>query len=282
MRVGFVGLGDIGLPMAERLAETGFDVSVLDTDKTRTELLRSPSARVAQSMGDFADCEVVGLAVPDDDTVRRVLVRDRLLELLPEGATVLIHSTVLPRTARELEAEGRRSGVLVADAPVSGGAARARSGDLAIVLGGSAEALDKVQKVLDALASKVVHAGPSGAGAAVKLTNQLAMLAALAAIQEGMALSAHYGADESSVLSALQAGTGDSWVARNWGFFDDLARSYNERGVPVQLRPWSKDLWDVVASAREADLRVPLGAALSQFLADAVEGHASAAAGGER
>jgi 3-hydroxyisobutyrate dehydrogenase-like beta-hydroxyacid dehydrogenase len=277
MRVGFVGLGDIGLPMAERLAETGFDLSVLDTDSNRAAALRSSGAKVAQSTSDLADCEVVGLAVPDDDAVRSVLIGDRLLELLPAGAAVLIHSTVLPRTAQELEAEGLRSGVLVADAPVSGGAARARSGDLAVVLGGSTDAVEKARKVLESLSSTVVHAGPAGAGAAVKLANQLAMLAALAAIQEGMALAAHHGADEGSVLTALQAGTGDSWVVRNWGFFDDLARSYNERDVPVKMRPWSKDLWDVVASAREADLRVPLGAALSQFLADAVEDHASAA-----
>jgi 3-hydroxyisobutyrate dehydrogenase-like beta-hydroxyacid dehydrogenase len=277
MRVGFVGLGDIGLPMAERLAETGFDLSVLDTDSNRAAALRSSGAKVAQSTSDLADCEVVGLAVPDDDAVRSVLIGDRLLELLPAGAAVLIHSTVLPRTAQELEAEGLRSGVLVADAPVSGGAARARSGDLAVVLGGSTDTVEKARKVLESLSSTVVHAGPAGAGAAVKLANQLAMLAALAAIQEGMALAAHHGADESCVLRALQAGTGDSWVARNWGFFDDLARSYNERDVPVKMRPWSKDLWDVVASAREADLRVPLGAALSQFLADAVEDHAAAA-----
>jgi hypothetical protein len=76
------------------------------------------------------------------------------------------------------------------------------------------------------------------------------------------------------VLEAVTTSTGDSRVARDWGFFDDVSRAYDEGGTPVRERPWSKDLWDVVAAARAADVPVPVAALLSQFLAARVEAHA--------
>jgi 3-hydroxyisobutyrate dehydrogenase len=76
------------------------------------------------------------------------------------------------------------------------------------------------------------------------------------------------------VLEAVSTSTGDSWITRNWGFFDRVAAAYDEAGTPVRNRPWSKDLWDVVAAARESDVQVPLAGLLAQHLADRVEAHA--------
>jgi 3-hydroxyisobutyrate dehydrogenase len=282
MRVGFIGLGDIGMPMCERLVEAHFDVVASDLDDAKTKRLAGRGAMAARAVADFADCRVVGLAVPDDATVRSVLLDDGLLETLGRDAVVLIHSTILPTTAQELQEHASAAGVFVVDAPVSGGAARARAGDLVVMLGGDAKAIGLAGPVLDALSRESFHAGASGTGAALKLVNQLAMLASLAAIQEGMELAVHYGISPDLVLGALAEGTGDSWVVRNWGFFDDLARAYDANGVAVRFRPWSKDLWDVVASARSADVRVPLAATMSQYLADAVEQHAANASDEER
>lgn len=281
MQVGFVGLGDIGMPMARRLVDQGFSVLGLDTDAGKSAALASSGAQVAEAAKDLYDCDVVGLAVPDDSAVEGVLLFGGLLDALKEGSVVLIHSTILPETARRLAKEGTRRGITVSDAPVSGGAARARQGDLAVMLGGDPQVMTAAGSVLAALASHAVHVGPSGAGAATKLANQLAMLAALAALQEGLALAEHYGAEEKTVLQVLGYGTGDSWVGRNWGFFDDLVRTYDAAGVPVRNRPWSKDLWDVVASARAADLPVPVAGVLAQILPDAVEQHSSSAAKGQ-
>jgi 3-hydroxyisobutyrate dehydrogenase len=282
MRVGFIGLGDIGMPMCERLVEAHFDVVASDLDDTKTQLLAGRGATAARSVADFADCQVVGLAVPDDVTVQSVLLHDGLLETLGQDAVVLIHSTILPATAQALQARASAAGVFVVDAPVSGGAARAGAGDLVVMLGGDAEAIGLARPVLEALSRQSIHAGASGTGAALKLVNQLSMLASLAAVQEGMELAEHYGVSPEAVLRALAEGTGDSWVVRNWGFFDDLARAYDANGVAVRLRPWSKDLWDVVASARDVDVRVPLAATMSQYLADAVEQHAANASDEER
>ena len=269
MRVGFIGLGDIGMPMALNLIDQGFDVVGSDLAEDKRARLEEGGGRLSSDLTDFADCEVVCLAVPDDAVVESILVDQGLAGIVAAGATFLIHSTVLPTTVERLASADGRDRIL--DAPVSGGAARARDGSLTVMLGG--EPSPDAQRVLDALGT-TVRCGRVGAGAAVKLANQLAMLASLQALYEGLELTAAFDVADSLVLDVFQSSTGDSWTARNWGFFDDLAKAYDRADVDVSYRPWSKDLWDVVAAARHAGTRAPLAALLSQILADEVEDHA--------
>lgn len=270
--VGFAGLGNIGAPMAGCLLRAGYPLTVLDPRPSAVAPLRDAGATVAADPTGLASCEVVALAVPDDAAVEQVLVGDGLLDRLPDGATVLVHSTILPPTAQRLAARAAAAGrVAVLDAPVSGGAERAAAGTLAVMVGGPADALETVRPVLEALAAEVVHAGPAGAGAAVKLANQLAMFAALAGVEEALALARRHEVAEDTALRVLRAGTGDSWVARTWGFFDSLKADYDAAGTPVAYRPWSKDLWDVVAAARAGGLSLPVAGLLAQLLPDQVE-----------
>jgi 3-hydroxyisobutyrate dehydrogenase len=271
MTVGFIGLGDIGLPMALRLVDAGLEVIGADRRDEPRDSLREHGGRIAAGLDELAGCDVLCLAVPDDDAVEQVLFGSGLVEKLPAGAAVLVHSTILPPTAPRLAEAAAGHDVAVIDAPISGGAKRARSGELTIMVGGEPSA--GAREVLDALGT-TVHAGPVGAGAALKLANQLAMLASLQALYEGLALAEHFGVEEPVVLETLASSTGDSWVARNWEFFDELVRNYDRSGTPVEFRPWSKDLWDVVATGRQAQLPMPLAALLSQILSTAVEDHA--------
>lgn len=271
MRVGFIGLGNIGMPMARRLVDAGHDVAGVDTVAARTDELSGAGGDRVQEPAQLADRDVVCLAVPDDAACRAVLLDSGLLDELGEGAAVLLHSTLLPETARDLAERGAERGVAVHDAPVSGGAERAANGSLTLMVGGDPE--QRPTEVLETLGS-VVRCGPVGAGAAVKLANQLSMLASLGALHEGLALAERYGASERTVLDVLSTSTGASWCVESWGFFDDLAGVYDDAGVPVRYRPWSKDLWDVVATARQADLPVPVAAILAQVMPERVEQHA--------
>ena len=202
-----------------------------------------------------------------------------LLPLLQPESVVLIHSTVLPGTARRLAALAEARDIQLLDVPVSGGARRALAGALTVMAGGRPEVLDRVRPVLDSVADEVIHAGPAGAGAAVKLANQLMMFATLAGVQEALDLASAYDVPEDVVLNAVSTSTGESWITRNWGFFDEVAAAYESSGTPVRDRPWSKDLWDVVAAARERDVRVPVAGLLAQHLADRVEARARKGAG---
>jgi 3-hydroxyisobutyrate dehydrogenase len=273
-RIGFVGLGNLGRPMSEALVNDGWTLSVYDRDPARADGL---SAEIVGKPAELAGCAVIALAVPDDEAVTQLL--DELIPVLAPGSAVLVHSTILPGTAQRLASLLEDHGLGFLDVPVSGGAERALAGTLTAMVGGRPELLDHVRPVLDSVAADVIHAGPAGAGAAVKLANQLMMFAALAGVQEALALAGAYGVPEEVVLEAVGTSTGDSWITRNWGFFDQVAAAYDRAGTPVRDRPWSKDLWDVVAAAREHSVPVPLAGLLAQHLADQVENHARKGAG---
>jgi 3-hydroxyisobutyrate dehydrogenase-like beta-hydroxyacid dehydrogenase len=260
--------------MAEALLRDGWTLSVLDRHPDRAAGL---DAQVVRQASELANSQLVALAVPDDQAVSSIL--DELLPLLQPESVVLIHSTVLPGTARRLAALAEARDIQLLDVPVSGGAGRALAGTLTVMAGGRPEVLDRVRPVLASVADEVIHAGPAGAGAAVKLANQLMMFAALAGVQEALDLASAYDVSEDVVLNAVCTSTGESWITRNWGFFDDVAAAYESSGTPVRDRPWSKDLWDVVAAAREQDVRVPVAGLLAQHLAERVEARARKGAG---
>jgi 3-hydroxyisobutyrate dehydrogenase-like beta-hydroxyacid dehydrogenase len=277
-RIGWVGLGNLGQAMALALLRDGWPISVRDAAPEKAEPCAAEGARVVASPAALADCGLVAVVVPDDAAVERVLEGpDGVFAAgLERGSVVVVHSTVLPRTAQRLAEAASERGLDLLDAPVSGGADRALEGDLTIMVGGEARTLERVRPVLDRLGSQVLHQGPAGAGEATKLANQLMMCAALAGVHEALDLAESYGVEREAVLGAVATSTGDSWVARNWGFFDRTATAYDEGGTPVRERPWSKDLWEVVAAARAADVPVPVAGLLAQYLPGRVETHAAA------
>ncbi|WP_433157239.1 NAD(P)-dependent oxidoreductase [Kribbella sp. CA-247076] len=267
--VALIGLGNLGHPMAKALLGAGWRLKVHDRDSSRADELE---AEVATGPEDLADCRVVALAVPDDEAVTAWV--DDLTPRLAADSIFLVHSTILPGTAKRLAQKVESRGLALLDVPVSGGAERALTGSLTVMAGGRGDVLERARPVLDAVAETVLHVGPSGAGAAVKLANQLMMFAALAGAQEALELAAAYDVNEQTVLEAVSTSTGDSWITRNWGFFDRVAAAYDSAGTPVKDRPWSKDLWDVVAAARDCDVQVPVAGLLAQHLAEKVEAHA--------
>ena len=277
--IGFVGLGNLGLPMVANLAERSWDVLVHDPDPDRVTRAADAGAHPVTDLAELAGCGHVALAVPDDAAVTQVLLEQGLLESLPGESVLVVHSTVLPRTAIELGARCAERGIAFLDAPVSGGAARARAGDLTTMVGATETDLDRGRGVLEAECSEIVHVGPAGAGSAVKLANQLMLFSALAGAYEAMDLARAYGVAEEQVLAAVGSGTGASWASDNWGFYDKLAADYDEAGVLPERRPWSKDLVDVVRAAADQDLAAPLAALLTGVLPPAVRRHADQATG---
>ncbi len=276
--VGLAGLGNLGLPLASALVRAGWDVTVLDPLPDPVRALVECGARAARAPSELAGCDVLVLVVPDDAAVCGLLEGPGgYLAAGPNGRTVVLHSTVLPETATRLAGLGADHGVAVLDAPVSGGAERAATGELTVMVGGDAAAVAHVRPLLDAVGDPVLHVGPPGAGAATKLANQLAMFANLAGMYEAVDLAAAHGVAVPDLVTALSTSLGDSWVARNLDFWDRTAAAYDRSGTPVPARPWSKDLAEVVQAARAADVAVPLAGWLAQTVAARVEAHAAAA-----
>jgi 3-hydroxyisobutyrate dehydrogenase-like beta-hydroxyacid dehydrogenase len=194
VRVGFVGLGNIGKPMALRLASSGLPLTVYDVAPDPVAELVAAGASSADSVAALAaEVDVVCVMVRDDDQVRDVLAG--VLGTARAGLVVAVHSTVAPHTPASLADTAAHQGVLLVDAPVSGGAMGAAEGTLAIMVGGSDEAFAAVRPALDALGSVVVHAGTIGAGTQMKLARNLLHFAAFTAVTEAQRLAEAAGLD---------------------------------------------------------------------------------------
>ncbi|OLT06035.1 hypothetical protein BJF90_18935 [Pseudonocardia sp. CNS-004] len=273
--VGLAGLGNLGLPLATSLVGAGWDLAVHDPVAGRADPVVALGATAVPEASGLADRDVLVLAVPDDAAVEQVL--SAYLAHERPGRGVIVHSTVLPRTATRLAELAAGHGVDLLDAPVSGGAERAATGTLTVMTGGAAVAVERLRPLLDTVGDPVLHLGPAGAGSAAKLANQLTMFANLAGVLEAIDFATAHGVETDALLAAFETSLGDSWVARNLDFWDRTAAAYDASGTPVRDRPWSKDLAEVVEAARAADVPVPLAGWLARTVAARVEERAAGA-----
>lgn len=189
--VGFIGLGQIGRPMAERLADWPAGLWVHDVDSKATSALAKKGAHVAATPRDVAEqADCISVMVRDDRQVRQVLNGpDGLLAGARPGTVVVVHSTIHPDTAQELDDLASSRGVRVLDAPVSGGSMGAATGRLAILVGGEEAAFERARPTLDRMGEMVVRLGPIGAGTAAKLARNLLHFVSFTAVTEALALA---------------------------------------------------------------------------------------------
>jgi len=262
MRVGFIGLGNIGRPMALRLAAAdGIDLWVYDVVREPVEELEAAGARGAATIAAMASrSDVICVMVRDDDQVRDVL--GEILGVGGDGQTVVIHSTVGPDTPGQLEDTARRHGVKVVDAPVSGGAMGAAAGTLAIMVGGTDEAFAAARPALEAMGSLVTHAGPIGAGTKFKLARNLMHFVSFTAATEAQRLAEAAGLDLvelGKVVRHTDAITGGPGAIMHRSTTAPIAPDDFWHGVFGHvLALGEKDLSFAIRLADELDVDVPL------------------------
>lgn len=260
-RVGFVGLGNIGKPMALRLAAAdGIELSVYDVLPEPVAELEAAGARAATSVGEL-DADVVCVMVRDDDQVREVAVA------VGSSAVLVIHSTVAPATPADLEAQGLR----VLDAPVSGGPMGAADGTLAILVGGDEEAFTVARPALEAMGSRVVHAGAIGAGTRMKLARNLIHFVAFTAVTEAQRLAEAAGLDLvelGAVVRHTDAITGGPGAIMHRDSTAPLEKDDFWYGVFDHVRAiGEKDLSFAIELAETLDIDVPLARLAREHLA---------------
>lgn len=211
--VGFVGLGNMGRPMAARLAGAGIALTVHDLRAEVAErFVGEHGGRAAPDLpGVAAGNGVVMLMLPDGEAVRRVLIGDGgLTDAMASGALVVDMSSSAPVGTRDLGALLAERGLRLVDAPVSGGVARARIGDLAIMAGGAAADVDRCLPLFAAMGRGVTRTGPLGSGHALKALNNLLSASGLVAAAEVLLIGRRFGLDPKVMLDALNASTGRS------------------------------------------------------------------------
>lgn len=217
--VGFIGLGNMGGPIAARLADAEFSVHGYDTSAEAVERLVEAGGCAARSAADAAhDRDVVGICVVDDMQLEDVLFGAAgalTTSRLPR--CVLIHSTIHPTRCVALAARVLEVGVAVLDAPVSAGTFGARdTGNLTVYLGGDPAAVDGAGPVLETIASRIVPTGPIGSGQLAKLANNIVCQMSCVAVGEALKLGITAGLRSADILAAINAGSGRCWFAEGW------------------------------------------------------------------
>ncbi|HEY8238969.1 MAG TPA: NAD(P)-dependent oxidoreductase [Candidatus Limnocylindrales bacterium] len=273
MRVGFVGLGTMGGPMAANAARAGFEVSAwnrtpgraTDLEALGVKLLDSPLAVAAAS-------EIVITMVSDTPDVEAVLFGPGgVAEGAKAGTLVVDMSTISPSATRQFAERLGASGVAMLDGPVSGGSEGAKKGTLSIFIGGDVADLERARPVLQSLGTTITHVGPIGAGQAVKAVNQVILAGTYIGVAEGIVLALKAGLDVEQTVAALSGGAAQSWVLTNRSG-RMLANDY-PLGFKVALH--RKDLGIALSMARELGASLPISALVEAIEAGLIgQGHA--------
>jgi 3-hydroxyisobutyrate dehydrogenase len=272
MSIGFIGLGNIGKPMARQLLKLGEEVWVYDLTAERVAELAAHGAHPARDARELAGrCRMIGLCVRDATDVEALLHGGGLLAALAADSILAVHSTVARAAVLEWAARARARGIHLLDAPITGGAAAAESATLTYMVGGEAAVVERCRPVFMTSGAKLIHAGPVGSGILLKLCNNLMSYAAFAAIHEADRLARAGGLDP-----ALLAEVGRSngvVTAQMEAFITNRARLTNS-GTPAPQSAFApfaalaeKDLAAALASACELHLQLPATERVASIIA---------------
>ena len=263
-KIGFIGLGIMGRPMAQNLIEAGYELVLYTRTKEKAEELAGDSATVAGSPKEVAgSADVVIAMLPDSPDVEEVVAgEDGVLEGIKEGALIIDMSTISPVVARNLAEKARKKGASMLDAPVSGGDVGARDGTLSIMVGGSGEDFERARPLFEVMGKTVTHVGEAGAGQVVKACNQIVVGLTIEAVSEALVLGSKAGVEPSKILDVLSGGLAGNKVMevkRN----KFLQHSFDP-GFRVELH--HKDLGIALAAGREYGVSLPVTAIVDQML----------------
>ena len=262
--VAFLGLGVMGYPMAGHLAANGHKVTVYNRTGSKTKAWvkqhggkSAPTPAVAAKGADM-----VFACVGNDDDVRSVVYGETgAFAGMAKGAIFVDHTTASADLARELATEGRKAGIAVLDAPVSGGETGARNGALTVMCGGTKAAFKKAQPVMDCYGKAVTLMGPAGAGQLTKMVNQICIAGLVQGLAEGLNFAAEAGLDGDLVLDVIGKGAAQSWQMDNRG--KTMVRDQFEFGFAVN---WMrKDLGICLAEAERNGALLPVISIVDQF-----------------
>jgi len=263
-KVGFVGLGRMGKPMAGNLLAAGFDVTVFDVrDEPLRELVRLGAARAIDLRGLGERAEIIVLAVVDDAQVEDIVLgRDGLLQTGRKDSTIVVHSTIRPGTVLKLARAVEARGLRVLDAPVSGGEDGARERQLCYMVGGAKVVLEHCRPVLEASAAHIFHMGGLGSGATAKMILQVVVCINMLGAHEAELLARKCGLDFAALQKVLCVSSGQSFVCDHW-----LER-FKRPDDPLAVRQrrtdvFSESLSPALGVAADLGFSLP-GAALAQ------------------
>lgn len=269
-RVGFIGIGKMGLPMASRIAAQGYPLYVYDTREAALKAICDRTA--ARAQGNLKEigknCDIVILMLPDSTVVRQVLFgeKEALAAHLSRGSVVIDMGSSDPSVTREIGPRLKEAGVGFIDAPVSGGVKRAIDGSLAIMVGGESAVIARVKPLLSTMGKSIIETGMLGSGHAMKALNNYVSAAGLVAACEALKVGSDFGIAPEKIIAVLNASTGKNNSTENKMMQFVVSRRFNS-GFSLGLM--RKDIRIAVDLAKSTGSKTLLGGVLLKSWADA-------------
>lgn len=262
-KIGFIGLGIMGTPMAKNLLKAGYEVMVSDLSEARMEELAAVGGERASGERIASECEAIITMLPNSPQVKEILLGENgIAQHAKPGALFVDMTSGAPGDSRDIYAALQKIGIHFIDAPVSGGEPMAVNGTLAIMVGGDKEDFERAKPLFDVLGSSATWVGPIGSGNTCKLTNQIIVALNIAALSEGLMLAKKAGADVERVFEAIRGGLAGSTVM-NAKAPMMLTENFTP-GFRIDLH--IKDLKNAVAAGGMVDAPLPLTAEILEVL----------------
>jgi 3-hydroxyisobutyrate dehydrogenase len=263
LEIGFIGLGNMGKPMAERLIKAGHSLKVYDVNAFVLRHFAELGAEVAATPQEIAmECDKIITMLPKSSVVERVVLGDQgIIHSIKEGTILIEMSSSSPLSTKKIGELLSAKGVSIIDAPVSGGVKGAAEGTLSIMIGGEADKIEKVRPILEVLGRKLVHVGKLGSGHAVKALNNMLCATTLLATSEAMAVGVKFGVEPDKMLDAINNSSGKSHSSE-YKFPNVLNRKFDV-GFTIDLM--HKDIGIAMEIADAVKIPTFTGSTVQQF-----------------
>ena len=263
MKIGLIGLGIMGKPMAKNLLKAGYDLTVNDRNQASIDEVVAAGAKAATQAEIGETCDVVLTMLPNSPQVKEVmLTEDGVADHMKPGSVFIDMSSINPVASKEIAAVLAEKGVEMLDAPVSGGEPKAIDGTLSFMVGGKQEVFDKYKDLLGAMGASVVRCGDVGAGNTTKLANQIIVACNIQALAEALTLAQKAGMDPASVFAAIKGGLAGSTVMNAKAPM--MIEGNDKPGFKIDLH--IKDLNNVLDCAHAVGAPVPMTAEVQEIL----------------
>jgi 3-hydroxyisobutyrate dehydrogenase-like beta-hydroxyacid dehydrogenase len=266
-KIGFIGLGIIGKPMAKNLVKKGFKVTICGhVRKEPVEELEALGATAVRSPREVAEASNVIISVVRDipQTEEVMYGKDGLWQAISKGSIIIICSTIDPSYCERLAVAGKGKGVSVLDAPVSGGPIASEAGALTFMIGGEKEVFEECLHIFESMGRNIFHLGDIGMGMAFKLINNQILFGNMVIASEAIGLGLRAGLDLKTMLDVIKVSSGNSYLVQQWDRYIEYRKDYQRRGSASTIAVLYKDQATGLAFAKKVGASLPFATLVAQ------------------
>ena len=262
-KIGFIGLGNMGGPMASNLVASGLSVTGYDLNEEANLLAKDNGIQISSNIESLIeDIDVLITMLPASEHVEKVYLGENLLDKLDKSILIIDCSTIAPEISVKVASAAKEKGLEMIDAPVSGGVAGAHAGTLTFITGGSPKNIELATPVLKKMGNQVLHAGNNGSGQIAKICNNMLLAVHMCGTAEAIALGVKNGLDPNVISKIMQSSSGNNWSLEKYNPFPGImpnAPSSNEYKGGFLNKLMLKDLGLAAQIAENSDAKTPMG-----------------------